>query len=442
MRYISDWLATQEISVFLLRTLSTRTKPNFWWNQFPSALRIVSQVRFLASIGAGGVIYLTPLIFNQLELSATQIGSGIAAAAFSGALSRLFTGGLLDRGANSSLIIKSAALFAVFADFLLLTAQDYGAFALGQIFLGTAAGFYWPAVELSVPSSCGEFPSSKGFALVRSADALGTSVGAILGSCAALIGMIRIVYLLDTMCMISLIVLLTKRPLKDKRADLINRLRDTQLAKKDLNLKEEKSYLSNIIPILIISLLATAIFSLLQSALPLDLVRGGISRPPLSEGWSGSILAFQLGLLVIFQWPIGRWLSFHKQSFGLAISIANFGVGCLILSISTLWSKGIIFALLSQIPLAIGLAAFLPTATESIIQNSPIQHRGIAMALFSQCFAISALIAPIFAGIIIDTKGNGMLIWLIMSICCFIILPLTTQIKSKRTHSSEKALPS
>ena len=105
--------------------------------------------------------------------------------------------------------------------------------------------------------------------------------------------------------------------------------------------KGDLKWLLKLIPILCISIFATAIFSLLQSALPIDLVIGGISRPPIQEGWSAAILALQLGLLVILQWPIGSWLSFHKQSFGLGISIYNFFLGCLLLSISSIWPEGI-----------------------------------------------------------------------------------------------------
>ena len=38
-------------------------------------------------------------------------------------------------------------------------------------------------------------------------------------------------------------------------------------------------------------------------------------------------------------------------------------------------------ALFSQMPLALGLAAFLPTATEAITQIPPIESRGIAIAV-------------------------------------------------------------
>ncbi|WP_320668075.1 MFS transporter [Prochlorococcus sp. MIT 1307] len=413
------------------------TTPNFyfWWNQFPSPLRIIAKIRLLASIGAGGVIYLTPLVFNQIALSATQIGSGLAIAAFVGTLSRLITGGLLDRGVYSSLTIKWAAIVAIASDFFLFNAQNFNAFVVGQIVLGIAAGIYWPGVELAVPASCGKFPSSKGFALVRSADALGTSIGALLGSLAALISAIRMVYLLDTCCMILLLLLLTKNSQKDKRAEAIKELEQSQLINKENFADKEGKWLHQLFPILVLSLLATAIFTLLQSALPLDLVKGGISRPPVSEAQSGAILALQLCLLVLFQWPIGRWLSEKSKKFSLRISFSCFAFGCLLLGLSAIFTKGIILVLISQLPLAFALAAFLPTATEAVIQTPPIDHRGIAMALFSQCFAISALIAPILSGLIIDMQGNGILVWLTMSIACLIMLPLTKKVKTKSINN-------
>ena len=52
-------------------------------------------------------------------------------------------------------------------------------------------------------------------------------------------------------------------------------------------------------PVLAVSVVATGIIALMQSALPLDLVRGGLARPSLSETWSGALIAWQLGLLVL-----------------------------------------------------------------------------------------------------------------------------------------------
>ena len=111
-----------------------------WWNQFPPGLRLISKIRLLASLGAGGVIYLTPLVFNQIELSATQIGTGFAAAALTGTFSRFLSGVLLDKGRSIGLILKGAACLAITADWWFFNAQDFNSYAIGQVLLGGAAG--------------------------------------------------------------------------------------------------------------------------------------------------------------------------------------------------------------------------------------------------------------------------------------------------------------
>jgi hypothetical protein len=66
-------------------------------------------IRWLASLGAGGVIYMTPIIFHQVNLSASQVGQGLAASALIGTVARLLCGVLLDRGLTCSWPVRAAA---------------------------------------------------------------------------------------------------------------------------------------------------------------------------------------------------------------------------------------------------------------------------------------------------------------------------------------------
>ena len=68
-----------------------------WWSQFPFHLRLITKIRFFASFGAGGVIYLTSLIFNNIGLSATEIGLGFTISAIIGTLTRIITGNYLNK---------------------------------------------------------------------------------------------------------------------------------------------------------------------------------------------------------------------------------------------------------------------------------------------------------------------------------------------------------
>ena len=186
-----------------------------------------------------------------------------------------------------------------------------------------------------------------------------------------------------------------------------------------------------LLPVLLISVVATGILALQQSALPLDLVRGGLVRPALSESHSSALIALQLTLLVSLQWPVGRWLAERSVAFGLGLSLAGFSLGCSLIALSSLLENGTVLVLAALLPMAFAQAAFLPTATEAVIEETPPEHRGIAMALFSQCFAISAIGAPLFAGALLDHQGHGLTLWLIMAALCGMSLPLLKTVKPR-----------
>jgi hypothetical protein len=86
-------------------------------------------------------------------------------------------------------------------------------------------------------------------------------------------------------------------------------------------------WLLPLVPVLIVSVIATGIVSLMQSALPLDMVRGGLARAPLSEASSGGLIAWQLLLLMVLQWPIGNWVAKRSLRFGLGMGLLGFTNG-------------------------------------------------------------------------------------------------------------------
>lgn len=372
---------------------------------------------------------MTPLVFHAIDFSASEVGSGLAISALIGTVVRLLSGSLLDRGLTCSWPVRGTTILAILADLVLFRATSYPSYLMGQLLLGTAAGLYWPAIELAVPLSCGPMPSSRGYALVRSADALGIGLGALIGTLAALAGVLRLVYGVEAICMATVLILISHTPLLSQRPAALD---TTSIQRQTTPPSAGRwSWLMPLLPVLGVSLVATGILSLQQSALPLDLVRGGLQRPGLSEGASGGLIALQLGLLVILQWPVGRWLSERPPAFGLGLSLCSFSLGCLLLGLSSLVSQGTGLVLLALLPMALAQAAFLPTATEAVIEETPVEHRGLAMALFSQCFALSAVVAPLLAGALLDLQGHGLLLWVLMSGACLAVLPTLQRLRPR-----------
>ena len=193
-----------------------------------------------------------------------------------------------------------------------------------------------------------------------------------------------------------------------------------------------RSWLPPLLPLLLISVLATAIQALMQSALPLDLVRGGLRRQPLPESLGALLIGLQLGLLLLLQWPLGKRLAQRPVATGLAISLSCFVIGCLLLAASALTSQGLVLLLAAQLPLAVGEAAFLPVATEAVVELTPSDQRGLAMALFSQCFAVSAVLAPLLAGALMQRQGHAVSVWLLMALACLAGLGLVAQLAGQQ----------
>jgi MFS family permease len=103
-----------------------------------------------------------------------------------------------------------------------------------------------------------------------------------------------------------------------------------------------------------------------------------------------------------------------------------------LLAFSALTRQGLWLVLLAQLPLALGAAAFLPIATEAVIELSPPEHRGLAMALFSQCFALSALAAPLLAGLALDAQRHAGGFWIGMTLLCLAGLNLVRRLKPRQ----------
>jgi hypothetical protein len=382
-----------------------------WWLQFPAALRELALIRLIASLGVGGVLYLTPLVFHQAAFSAQAVTGGIGLAALAGTVGRLASGLLLDRGLNCSAPVLLAALAAVLGDGRLMGAQTFNGYLIGQLLLGIAAGLYWPAIELAVPLSCNTgqnpIPSSRGYALVRSADAAGVALGALIGACLAATGHLRGIYAVDIACVGVVALLLLMRPLPM-----------TPPKPQGQSPMATGQWLLPLLPLLAITLLATALPALMQSALPLDLVRGGLQRPAMSLGMGSGLIGMQLSLLLVIQWPVGQALAKRPVAYGLGLSLISFAIGTALLAFSAMSRQGIWLVIAAQLPIALGEAAFLPIATEAVIELTPPEHRGLAMALFSQCFAISALIAPVLAGLALDQQRHGGGFWITMTLLC------------------------
>jgi len=412
-----------------MNLFSTSSVSNYW-EKFPVSLRLIIKARLWTAIGAGGVLYLSPIIFNSLGFSAEQIGRGITTAAFAGIATRFGTGYLLDKKFNYGKAINVACLIAILSDFILFYSQNFSAYLCGQFLLGAAAGIYWPSAELAIPLNCNsKINSSESYSLARSADAIGVTLGVLLGTIGTYFEFTRIIYLVDILSMSYIFnILLKKQGIYKIRPDFKIK-DDIEVKCKNIEKTSNLRWLIKLFPLFLVTLFVTGVMSLLQSILPLDLANGGIIRPPFIEQRVATLVTLKLVLLAIFQWPVGYILRNKKSSFKFELCLISLLIGFILLSLSNLLLNGYLLILLAFIPLTISLCIFLPSASDSIIKSSPIKYQGTAIALYSQCFGISSLTIPWIAGKLIDNFDTAFHLWLIVSLICLSLVPISKNIK-------------
>ena len=169
--------------------------------------------------------------------------------------------------------------------------------------------------------------------------------------------------------------------------------------------------------------------NLLQSILPLDLANGGIIRPPFTEQRVASFLTTKLVLIAIFQWPVGYILRNKNSSFKFKLCLISLLIGFILLLLSNYIFNGYLLIIIAFIPLTVAVCIFLPSASDAIIKSSPIKYRGSAIALYSQCFGVSALTIPLIAGKLIDNYNSAFQVWLIATLICICLIPICKSIK-------------
>ena len=388
-----------------------------WWKQFPSQLKLITKIRFFSSFGAGGVIYLTSLIFNKIGLSATEIGLGFTLSAMIGTITRFITGNYLNKNKDIEKPLKISSLLSIFASLCLINSEDSFSYIIGQLFVGSSAGVYWPTAELSVPLLCKPIKSSRAYALVRSSEALGIFLGVFIGSILNSLLYFKANFINDIICMIVIISLL------EKNKDIISRaLNKFDISNTKDNLTSDNKWDKNTKIIIASIILLTTCLALIQVTLPLDFVKGGISRLSISQDITSYVISAQLILLFLLQWPIGNWLSSKGRLFGLKFSLINFGISTSLLFVSSYsLTYGLYIMLIAIIFCTIGISSFLPTSSDIVFKIAPLKKKGIALALLSQCFAIGYFIGPILSGSVLDFFGDASLIWLFISSICFLI---------------------
>ena len=388
-----------------------------WLQRYPPALVWSCLLRGLALMALTGIGFYLGIAYGD-RLSGVALGYGFAVAATMGVASRWLAGRSMDGGLHWRHLLAVSGLLTAASMVQLGKVSDWSALLLGMALQGLGLGLFWPAAEIAVAQTHGPVPLGKAFTLARFCEAVGSALGVLGTTAFSALGQPSWAFLAAAAVLLLLAVAallspgtVSRQPVSDGQADPQRRQGSYGALAKVPGLPA----------VLLISMTATTIIVLQQSALPLDLVRGSLGRPALAPVVGNLVVAVQLVLLVVMQLPVGRLVSRWPTGTGLRWSLLAFAGGQALMSLSSFpMAPDLLLVVGAQVLTAVGTAAFLPTASTACLERTPAALQGRAIAAYSECWGISAVVAPPVAGWLLEVQGHGVGLWLLLTALCLV----------------------
>ncbi len=409
-----------------------------WLQRYPPALVWSCLLRGLALMALTGIGFYLGIAYGD-RLSGLALGYGFAVAAAMGVVSRWLAGRSLDGGLHWRHLLAVSGLLAAASMVQLRDVSDWPALLLGMALQGLGLGLFWPAAEIAVAQTHGPVPLGKAFTLARFCEAVGSALGVLGTAVFTALGRTSWAFLTAAALLLALAVAAHWSPGTASRR-VSNGQTDPQ--------RRQDSYgalakVPGLPAVMLISITATSIIILQQSALPLDLVRGSLGRPALEPVMGSLVVAVQLVLLVVLQLPVGHLVSRWPTGAGLRWSLLAFASGQALMTLSSFpMAPDLWLVVAAQVLTAMGTAAFLPTASAACLERTPAALQGRAMAAYSQCWSVSSVVAPPVAGWLLEMQGHGMGLWLLLTTLCLVTSRLNPGQPNSAIEQSRTAINS
>ena len=376
---------------------SLRQRLRQWLPDFDHRVWILAAGRLLSQVGIGFTLFYAPIFFTtQVGLTATQVGLGIGLGSLAGMGGRFLGGSLSDSptwGRRPTLL--ASALVSAGADGVLLLANDFSIFLLGNLLMGFGVGLYWPAAESVAADITTPEQRNEAYALVRLADNLGLGVGVVAGGALiSLTGAYRALFAIDGVTFLLFFVIIyvaiaETRPAANGARSLWQgwgrALRDT-----------------NLMVYAAVNVLFTGYLAQIQSTLPLYLNRFGGGEQGVNEGTLSLLFTGHVVLTALAQLPMARWLNRYRPAQGLMVSALLWG-----LSFGLVWQSGVGAFPLAWAGLALGvmalaMVAYTPIGSALVAALAPEALRGVYLSVNSMCWAVGYMIGPPVGGWALD----------------------------------------
>ncbi|MBN1177996.1 MAG: MFS transporter [Anaerolineae bacterium] len=369
------------------------------YREYPSQFWVLILGVFIDRLGGAMVFpFFTLYVTRKFGVGMTEVGLLFAMFSLTGIVGSMFGGALSDRLGRKGMVIFGLVVSAL-TSLLMGVMPTFWLFIGVTVFVGVFANVGGPAQQAMVADLVPEDKRAEAFGILRVVANLSVTIGPMIGGLLASRS-----YLLLFVC--------------DAIASLITAvivyvaLRETRPVCEEVAAEESMvqtfqgyfTVLKDTIYVLFLG--ASALMVLVYMQMNTTLAVYLRDAHGISEQGFGYILSLNAAMVVLFQFPITRWISKYRSLFVMTVGTLLYAIGFAMYGFVTTYA----LFLVAMVVITIGEMFTSPVGQAIVARLAPADMRGRYMAVFGFSWVIPSAIGPLLAGLVMD-NGDPNWVW-------------------------------
>jgi MFS family permease len=369
------------------------------YDEYPRQFWVLILGVFIDRLGGALIFpFLTLYITKKFNVGMTEVGLTFALFAVANVVGSMLGGALTDRFGRKGMLIIGL-LISGLSSLAMGLAGTFEFFFGVVIFVGMLANIGGPAQQAMVADLLPEEKRAEGFGILRVvvnlAVAIGPAIGGLVATSSYLLLFISDAVSSTITAAIVTLAIRETRPVP-REGQTEETITQTFAGYRDV--------LRDLMFVFFIGacMLMAMVYMQMNTTLAVYLrdVHG------VTERGFGYILSLNAAMVVLFQFPITRWIRRYQPLLVMAAGTLLYAVGFGLYGLVSAYS----LFLLAMVIITIGEMFVSPTSQALVAQLAPEDMRGRYMAIFGFSWVVPSIVGPLLAGLVMD-NANPHWVW-------------------------------
>jgi MFS family permease len=361
------------------------------YDEYPSQFWVLVSATFIDRLGGALMFpFFTLYITRKFQVGMTEVGLIFGLFSISGVVGSMFGGALTDRLGRKGMLLFGLVVSGL-SSLLMGVVNDLGLFFVVTLFVGLVANAGGPAQQAMVADLLPEQKRAQGFGILRVVVNLSVTIGPMIGGLLAAQSYL-LLFVCDavTSLITAGIVYLALRETRPITAEDTAGETMAQTFGGYLDVMRDVAFFwflgASVLMVLVYMQMNTTLAVFLRDS-------HGVS-----ERAFGYILSMNAAMVVLFQFPITRWVSRYRPLVVMAVGTLLYAVGFAMYGLVSVYA----LFLVAMVIITIGEMFVSPVGQAIVARLAPEDMRGRYMAVFGFSWVIPTAVGPLLAGLLMD----------------------------------------